>query len=104
MKGAKNDTGSLESKLTRFLLVYRSILNTTTGESPAKLLFDRPIRTRLSLITSNSLKSVIDNYAILEEEFNICLESYLESDIKSRIIGVKHQMHTFEFFFGVYIG
>ena len=53
MKAAKNDTGSLESKLARFLLVYRSTTNTTTGESPAELLFHRPIRTRLSLITPN---------------------------------------------------
>ena len=104
IKAGKNDTDSLESKLTRFLLVYHSTLNTTTGESPAELLFHRLIRTRLSLITPNSLKSVIENYAVLQEEFNICLESYLEPDIRSRITGVKHQMYTFEFFSGVYIG
>ena len=54
-------------------------------------------------VRGNSLISVIDNYAVLQEEFNICLESYLEPDIKSRIIGIKHQFHTFEFFFGVYM-
>ena len=43
MKAAKNDTGSLESKLARFLLVSRSTPNTTTGESPAELLFHHPI-------------------------------------------------------------
>ena len=43
MKAAKNDTGLLESKLARFLLVYSSIPNTTTGESPAELFFHRPI-------------------------------------------------------------
>ena len=55
-------------------------------------------------VRGDSLKSVIDNYAVLQEEFNMCLESRLEPDIKSRIIGVKHQMSTFEFFFGVVIG
>ena len=54
-------------------------------------------------VRGDSLKSVIDNYAVLQEEFNLCLESRLEPDIKSRIIGVKHQMSTFEFFFGVVI-
>ena len=53
---------------------------------------------------SDSLKSVIDNYGVLQEEFNLCLESRLEPDIRSRIIGVKHQMSTFEFFIGVVIG
>ena len=53
---------------------------------------------------SDDLKSVIDNYAVLQEEFNLCLDSHLEPDIKSRIIGVKHQTHTFEFFIGVVIG
>ena len=43
MKAAKNDTGSFETKLARFLLVYRSTLNTITGKSPAELPFHRPI-------------------------------------------------------------
>ena len=55
-------------------------------------------------VRSDSLKSVIDNYGVLQEEFNLCLESCLEPDIKSWIIGVKHQMSTFEFFIGVVIG
>ena len=37
MKAGKNDIGSFESKLASFLLVYRSISN-TTGESPAELI------------------------------------------------------------------
>ena len=32
------------------------------------------------------------------------LESHLEPDVKSRIIGVKHQMSTFDFFIGVSLG
>ena len=51
IKAAKNDTGSFETKLARFLLVYRSTPTTTTAESPAELLFHTQIRTRLSLIT-----------------------------------------------------
>ena len=55
-------------------------------------------------VRSNSLKSVIDNYGVLQEESNLCLESRHEPNIKSRIIGVKHQMSTFEFLIGVVIG
>ena len=53
MKAAKNDSGSFDTKLTRFLIVYRSTPNTTTGESPAELLFRHQLRTRLSLLTPN---------------------------------------------------
>ena len=63
MKAAKNDSGSFETKLARFLLVYRSSPNTTTGESPAELLFHRQIRTRLSLITP-SVSTTIANRQI----------------------------------------
>lgn len=55
-------------------------------------------------VRGKSLKSILDNYAVLQEQFDLCLESRLEPDIKSRIIGVKHQMSTFEFFVGVVIG
>ena len=53
MKAEKNNTGLFETKLARFLLVNCGTPSATTGESPAKLLFYRPIRTslRLSLIT-----------------------------------------------------
>ena len=51
MRAAKNDNGTFETKLARFLLVYRSTPNTTTGESPSQLLFHRQLRTRLSLVT-----------------------------------------------------
>lgn len=50
------------------------------------------------------MNSVLDNYAVLQTEFDQCLESRLEPDVKSRIIGVKHQMSTFDFFIGVSLG
>ena len=53
MRVAKNDSGIFATKLARFLLVYRSTMNTTTGESPSHLLFLCQIRTRLCLVTPN---------------------------------------------------
>ena len=63
MKAAKNDSGSFETKLARFLLVYRSTPNTTTGESPTELLFHRQIRTRLSLITPSVSTTIANKQA-----------------------------------------
>ena len=60
MKAVKNDSGSIETRLATFLLVYHSIPNITTGKSPAELLFYPQIQTRLSLITP-SVSSTIAN-------------------------------------------
>ena len=46
-------SGTFETTLARFLLVYCSTPNTMTKESPSKLLFHRQIQTRLSLVMPN---------------------------------------------------
>ena len=43
-------------------------------------------------VRGGSLQSVIDNWNVLQELWDECLETKLEPDIKGRIIGVKHQM------------
>ena len=43
MKSVKYDSGTLEIKLARFLLMYRNTPSSTTGQSPAQLLFHRPL-------------------------------------------------------------
>ena len=47
------------------------------------------------------MKSVLDNYAVLQQLWDDCLEEHLQSDIKARIIGIQAQMKKFEFFFGL---
>ena len=42
--------GSLETRLARFLFSYRTTPQSTTGQSPAELLFGRPLRTQLDLL------------------------------------------------------
>ena len=49
-----------------------------------------------------SLKSVLDNYIPLMELWENCLEEKPDSETKSRIIGVKSQMGTFEYYFGLH--
>ena len=50
MRAAKCDSGTLPTKLMRFLLSYRTTPNATTGVSPAELPFGRTLRTRLNLL------------------------------------------------------
>ena len=54
MKAAKNDEGTLETKIARFLLMYRNIPSVSTGQSPAELLFHRPLCTRMTLLSPNT--------------------------------------------------
>lgn len=50
MKKMSNSGGDTMAKLSRFLLAYRSTPQTTTGLSPAELLFNRKVRTKLDLV------------------------------------------------------
>jgi len=60
LKSAKNEHGSVQTKLSKFLLKYRTALNSTTGESPAKLFMGRQLRTRLDLIVPDLKQDVIN--------------------------------------------
>ena len=46
----KLSEGTVEDRIARFLLQYRVTANTTTGMSPAELMFGRRLRTRLDAI------------------------------------------------------
>ena len=45
--------------------------------------------------------SVLDNWKPLQELRDESLDTKLDPEMKSRIIGIKHQMETFNYFFGV---
>lgn len=56
-------------------------------------------------VRANSLQSVIENYEPLLELWEECLRmSRLDSETKCRIVGVKHQMETFQYFYGISLG
>ena len=60
LKTSASDDGSLETKLARFLLTYRSTPNSTTNVSPSELLFHRRILTRLDILSPNLFSNVTD--------------------------------------------
>ena len=47
---------------------------------------------------------ILDNYAVLLQEWTISLDEKLQSDIRGRIIGCQAQMNTFDFFFRLNLG
>ena len=65
--------GKLSDRVSRFLLKYRTTIQSTVGQTPAQLLFGRDLRTRLDLLRPESesiqLKGVIDSS--ITKEFTI---------------------------------
>lgn len=51
--------GSIETRVSRFLSMYRVTPQTTTGLSPAELLFNRKVRTRLDLVQPSVERQVV---------------------------------------------
>ena len=50
----KMEEGTMQDKLSRFLLKYRTTPHTTTGVPPAELLMKRKLKTKLDLIVPNT--------------------------------------------------
>ena len=67
MKAASAAPGNLHQKIQDFLLTYRSSPNATTGITPAKLLFGRELKTRLSLVLPNLASNVQNKQAKMKE-------------------------------------
>ncbi|XP_031553786.1 uncharacterized protein K02A2.6-like [Actinia tenebrosa] len=63
---ADKSNRTLEHKIHRFLLVYRTAPHATTGISPAQLLFQRNPRTRLDLLKP-SVKNTVDGKNLQDE-------------------------------------
>lgn len=60
IKVALMNNDNVNLALSKFLLAYRNSVHSTTNETPAKLMFNRPLRTKLDLIRPNIHSHVTD--------------------------------------------
>ncbi|XP_021359257.1 uncharacterized protein K02A2.6-like [Mizuhopecten yessoensis] len=77
MKASEYDSGTMQKKLSKFLLAYRT---TPQSETPASLLMGRTIETRLDLIKPNLSKSmsVANDQGLLE---SVSMQRVREFDV-----------------------
>lgn len=54
-------------------------------------------------VRADCLKSILDNWNAINLLWDNSLNEKLDPEIRGRIIGVKSQMHSFDFFFGIYV-
>ncbi len=55
-------------------------------------------------VKADSMRSIIDNYSVLEELWEKAVSVVHDTEVIARIGGVRAQMETFEFFFGLLLG
>lgn len=60
MKSSRKDSGSIQQKLSNFLLAYRNSPQSTTNETPARLFIGRNLPSCLDLLRSNT-KDRVEN-------------------------------------------
>ena len=58
MKATKKDFRTIQSKLSKFLIMYRNSPHSTTGECPSSLFLGRRLATRLDLIKPSLSKTI----------------------------------------------
>ena len=85
----KMTTGSLETKLARFLFKYRNIPHSTTGKSPTELLFGRKVRTHLDHLHPDEAKAV--------EEQQLKQKVYHDRHAKDRQVNVGDPVYVTNF-------
>lgn len=67
LRKVDKEPGSLQTKLTNFLMHYRQAPHSATNESPAQLMYKRNFRTKLDLMTPN----VVNKMHIYNEKMYI---------------------------------
>ena len=80
-KGLKNATeGSIRSRIAKVLLTYRTTPHSTTGSTPAFLLFGRNPRTRLDLLKPNTAEQIESKQLTQKKSHDNFVKSRLFSD------------------------
>ena len=55
-------------------------------------------------VHAQALKSIIDNYEVLQKIWDKCLDFVKETEMRSRIQGVSACINSFDFYFGLLLG
>ena len=63
LKASLNDERTLTQRLSSYLLTYRTTAHATTGVPLCRLLMNRDLRTRFSLLQPDSERTVMDKQA-----------------------------------------
>ena len=79
MKAAKSDSGTVQSKLIKFLIMYRNSVHSTTGECPSTLFLGRKLTTRLDLMKPNLSGTVDRDYMVGQ---TVAVKDYRGNDTK----------------------
>ena len=101
------DTSFEITKLVKFSPKRESHLKEIIAEDMSTEFANKTIRnfsqTRWT-VRAKSLQSIFIFYKKLKNLWDWCLSEYGEPDIKARVIGIKTQMKSFNFIFGIRLG
>lgn len=67
MKKQNDNPGDMSTKISNFLMTYRSTPNVTTKETPSKLFLGRELRTKLSLLKPDLSNSIMKKKSSIED-------------------------------------
>ncbi|XP_045124043.1 uncharacterized protein K02A2.6-like isoform X1 [Portunus trituberculatus] len=80
----KQEGGSLDTRVSRFLFNYRSSPHSVTGVSPAELMFGRPMTTPLDHLRKDYRRERVERYQWRQKEQydrHACSKSFVEGDL-----------------------
>ena len=102
--GKTLDTTYEISKLLKFSpkrdALFDKLKTTRAPDSPGS----RTVCPTRWTVRAACLESVLENWDVLRELWSQSLETKLDPEVKSLITGVRYQMETFDFYFGVQLG
>ncbi len=82
----KQKDGSVDLQLAQFLISYRNTPQTTTGETPAEMMFGRQLRTRLDLIHPDMENDIRKKQQKQKEQF--------DKNTQRKKVGVDDRVHV----------
>ena len=83
LRRERQESDSIHTKLSRFLMSYRTTPNTTTGVTPSELFLGRKVKTRLDILRPSLLNKVAGKQAVQKKYHDV------HSDVRQFTVGQK---------------